>query len=46
MRRQFSYPAFITSDVVGGESKVSVLVQRHNGVLKVLVPEGRLFSGG
>ena len=44
MRRQFSYPAFITSDVVGGESKVSVLVQRHNGVLKVLVPEGRLFS--
>jgi two-component system osmolarity sensor histidine kinase EnvZ len=42
MRRQFNYPAYVTTD--SGNDKVSVWVQRHNGVLKVLVPEERLFS--
>jgi two-component system osmolarity sensor histidine kinase EnvZ len=42
MRRQFSYPAYIATDA--GEGKFAVWVQRHNGVLKVLVPEERLFS--
>ena len=44
MRRQFNYPAYIDSETYKDQGKFSILVQRHNGVLKVLVPEARLFS--
>ncbi|MDX1400834.1 MAG: ATP-binding protein [Kiloniellales bacterium] len=44
MRRQFNYPAYVAISGSGSARKVLIMVQRHNGVLKILAPEERLFS--
>ncbi len=44
LRRQFDYPAYVVAQGTGTDWKVLVEVQRHDGVLKILVPQERLFS--